>query len=603
MKQHEKPKYSLWQSICFMLDYAWRVQKKAIFLCLGFALLGLVINLVQLFLAPSILLKVEQAAPLPSLAGTIGIFTLVLIFLFGLREYTSKNQMFVQIQVRTTILNDLNEKALTTSYPNVNDPKLHELQKRACESGFSNSAPLEHIWTTLSDLLLNLSGFGVYLAMLSGLDPVLLVVVVVTSVISFFANQHRLTWQYQHMGEVDKAFNQARYFQKTMESPATAKDIRIFGLVPWLQQLRQKAFDLFDDFIVRRDSRLLFTTALDLAMTFLRNGIAYYYLIRLLFSTGMPVSQFLLYFTAFSGFSQWVTGILTQLTELRRETLEISAVQEFLHLPEPFRFEGGTPIPAASEYELRLEGVSFRYPGTEKDILHEMDLTIHPGERLAVVGLNGAGKTTLVKLLCGLYDPDQGRVLLNGRDIRQFNRQEYYRLFSAVFQDFCMPDLTVAQTVAQDYENIDQARVQNVLEKVGLLETVAALPKGTDTHLGKQIFLDGVRLSGGQTQRMMLARALYKDGPILVLDEPTAALDPLAENDIYQKYSQLTKGKTSLFISHRLASTRFCDRILFLQDGAIAEEGTHDQLLAKGGDYARLFQVQARYYQEGRDFT
>lgn len=166
-----------------------------------------------------------------------------------------------------------------------------------------------------------------------------------------------------------------------------------------------------------------------------------------------------------------------------------------------------------------------------------------------------------------------------------------------------MPDLTVAQTVAQTHENIDLDRVQSCLEKAGLTEMVKQLPQGLDTHLGKQIFLDGVRLSGGQTQRMMLARALYKDGPLLVLDEPTAALDPLAENDIYQKYGQMTSGKTSLFISHRLASTRFCDRILFLQDGVIAEQGTHQQLMAQGGGYAQLFDVQARYYQEGRDFA
>lgn len=166
-----------------------------------------------------------------------------------------------------------------------------------------------------------------------------------------------------------------------------------------------------------------------------------------------------------------------------------------------------------------------------------------------------------------------------------------------------MPDLTVAETVAQDYENIDLEKVNACIEKAGLTKTVQQLPKGLDTHLGKEIFLDGVRLSGGQTQRMMLARALYKDGPILILDEPTAALDPLAENDIYMKYNQMTSGKTSVFISHRLASTRFCDRILFLENGHIQEEGTHEQLLAQNGGYAKLFEVQARYYQEGRDFA
>ena len=192
-------------------------------------------------------------------------------------------------------------------------------------------------------------------------------------------------------------------------------------------------------------------------------------------------------------------------------------------------------------------------------------------------------------------------MLLNGQDIRTFNRPQYYELFSAVFQKYLVLDTTIAQCVAQSVDNIDLDRVNTCLEQAGLTEVVAKYPQGPDTHIGREVYLDGVLLSGGQTQRLMLARALYKDGPILVLDEPTAALDPIAENDIYQKYSDMTAGKTSVFISHRLASTRFCDRIIFVADGRIVEEGTHQSLLEKQGAYAQLFEVQSRYYREGGD--
>lgn len=218
---------------------------------------------------------------------------------------------------------------------------------------------------------------------------------------------------------------------------------------------------------------------------------------------------------------------------------------------------------------------------------------------MAVVGLNGAGKTTMVMLLCGFYDPTEGRVLLNGIDIREFNRRQYYELFSAVFQGFSIQDTTIAECVAQTATDIDMDKVNDCLDKAGLTFAIAKFPDGVKTHFGREVYLDGVLLSGGQIQRLMLARALYKDGPILVLDEPTAALDPIAENDIYMKYSEMTAGKTSLFISHRLASTRFCDRIIFVADGGIAEEGTHDELLEKNGAYANLFEVQSRYYREG----
>ena len=192
-------------------------------------------------------------------------------------------------------------------------------------------------------------------------------------------------------------------------------------------------------------------------------------------------------------------------------------------------------------------------------------------------------------------------MLLNGEDIRKYNRRDYYALFSAVFQDFSMLEASVAENVSQKVEGIDEARVWACLEQAGLTEKIQSLPDGIQTKLGRQVYEDGVELSGGETQRLMLARALYKDGPILALDEPTAALDPIAENDIYRKYNEMTAGKTSLFISHRLASTRFCDRILFLADGVIAEEGTHESLIALCGGYAKLFEVQSRYYQEGGD--
>lgn len=603
MKSKKKRQYSIGKVLHYMLHQAWTHQKSVIFLGIAFAALLVVQNLVQLLITPAVLQIVETHGSIVRLLAAIGIFTLLMLFLSGLREYAEKNMMFGRIRVRFFIGREINQKACTTSYPNTQDTEIKQLYGRASQTGFNNDEPQEHIFITLQELLQNIVGFAVYLLLLSGLHPALLIVVILTSIVSFFVNLRCSNWQYLHRHEFEEHHSKIRYLQRVMESPATAKDIRIFGLTPWLKELRQKAYTAYDQLFVNRDRLAFWTAVIDLLLAFLRNGIAYLYLIHLLLTTGMPVSEFLLYFTAFSGFSEWVTGILNNYDALRKEALELSAVLEYLDLPEPFRFSEGTRVPIASSYELQMEHVSFRYPGSDQNIISDMSLTIHPGEKLAIVGLNGAGKTTLVRLLCGLYDPDEGRIMLNRQDIRQFDRREYYKLFSAVFQDFSMPDLTVAETVAQDYENIDLEKVNACIEKAGLTKTVQQLPKGLDTHLGKEIFLDGVRLSGGQTQRMMLARALYKDGPILILDEPTAALDPLAENDIYMKYNQMTSGKTSVFISHRLASTRFCDRILFLENGHIQEEGTHEQLLAQNGGYAKLFEVQARYYQEGRDFA
>ena len=596
-----KPKYSVWQNVRFMLALAWRKGKDVLALCVLFATLSLGINLAQLFIAPVVLAQVEAHAPLPRLLWTIGGFALALILLNGLLGYVDQNTMFGRVRLRISIINDLNEKACTTSYPNTRDPKALKLFEKAQDATRSNSRPAEHIWTTLTGLLLNLAGFAVYLTLLSGLDLGLIGVVAVTTAAGFFISQRINAWGYHHREEESSYQKKIRYIAQNTESIQLAKDIRIFGLGPWLSDIYESTLRLYDAFINRRERIYTGACAVDALLSLARNGIAYAYLIWLTLTEGLPASQFLLYFSAFTGFSTWVTGILQECSTLHKESLDLSTIQEYLHLPEPFHFADGAPVPPADRYELRLDHVTFRYPGTKKPILQDLCLTIRPGEKVAVVGLNGAGKTTLVKLLCGFYDPDEGRVLLNGQDIRQFDRRAYYQLFSTVFQESSELDITVAQTVAQRVDGIDMNKVKACVAKAGLAEKIASLPQGYDTHLGKQVYLDGVELSGGHTQRLMLARALYKDGAFLVLDEPTAALDPIAESDIYQKYNEMTAGKSSVFISHRLASTRFCDRILFIQDGGIAEEGTHEELLQKGGAYAKLFNVQARYYQEGRD--
>ena len=597
----QKPAYSVWQNVRFMVGRAWHSRKSVLWLCLASAGLALALNLAQLLIAPMVLARVEQHAPLAQLLGTIGGFALALILLNGLQGYVKQNTMFSRVDVRMNIISAINNKACTTSYPNTRDPAILRLFEKAKKACATNAHPAEHIWETLTQLLLNLAGFLVYLTLVSGLNPLLVLVVTLTTAAGFFVSRRINEWGFLHREEESAYEKKIQYVRDKAESIHLAKDIRIFGLKDWVDYLYQSTLRLYAAFINRRERIYTGACAVDALLTLARNGIAYFYLIQLTIDQDLPASQFLLYFSAFSGFSTWVTGILQQASTLRQESLDLSSIQEYLHLPEPFRFTGGQPIPQCNAYELRLDHVTFRYPGTDRVILRDINLTIRPGEKIAVVGLNGAGKTTLVKLLCGFYDPDEGRVLLNGTDIRDFNRPDYYRLFSTVFQESSILDITVAETVAQDVEHIDMGRVKDCIAKAGLTEKIESLPQGYDTHIGKNVYLDGVEFSGGQTQRLMLARALYKNGAFLVLDEPTAALDPIAENDIYQKYNEMTAGKSSVFISHRLASTRFCDRILFVKDGIIAEQGTHEELLAQGGSYAKLFDIQARYYQEGRD--
>ena len=598
----DKSKYNVFQNVAWMCSLAWKHRRRVLFFCGLSAVLEILYQLIQLFLGPRILTLVEEAAALQTLLGTIALFTAALFALRFGRGYLEQIDLFARIDVRSVIIGLLGRKCNTTSYPNTLKPEFIKLRDVAHTASDGNQEATEQIWHTLTELCKNVGGFAVYLTILSHLDPILLLVTIATCLAGFWIARRTSGWMYRHRDEEEAYITRKRYIHRVAESVPVAKDIRIFGLQNWINDLYASVHDVYLAFRLRAEKVKLLAELTEAVLTMARNGIAYGYLIQMALLEHLSVGEFLLYFTAISTFTQWVMGILQASLKLHTQSLDISRVREFLDYPEPFRFSGGAALPDRRPYELRLEDVSFRYDGAETDTLRHLNLSIRPGEKLAIVGLNGAGKTTLVKLLCGLLDPTEGRVLLNGVDVRQFNRQEYYGLFSAVFQEFSILNVTIAENIAQNTENIDDARVNACLDQAGLTQAVAQLPQGTKTHVGREVFLDGVLFSGGQTQRLMLARALYKDSPILILDEPTAALDPLAENDIYLKYNDMTAGKTSLFISHRLASTRFCDRIILLADGGIAEEGTHESLLAAGGPYAQLFEVQSRYYQEGREF-
>lgn len=590
----------MWQNTGFMLKTAWEICRSVPFLVVILAAVTAGKTTAEMLIAPVLLGQVEEKVPLWELVWSIVGFSALLFLLSGLCAYLTDNSLFGRITVRLNLLRRIDTKVAETSYPNTLDNDFINSEDKALHSCSSNSQATESIWRTWTDILTNVIGFIVYLLLLSGLNPWLMVIVVVTAVAGYFVNKRINGWGYRHREEEAAYIEKMDYVNRVAAKRTHAKDIRIFGLRDWLEDVWDRTLGLYRSFIARREGIYLWSNVVDLVLTFVRNGIAYAYLIWLALEQGLPASEFLLYFNTVSGFTQWITGILEKFSVLHTQSLDISTVREFLEWPEPFKFDDGEPLDADPDksYEICLEDVSYRYPYGDEDILSHISLTIHPGEKLAVVGLNGAGKTTLVRLVCGFLDPTYGRVLLNGEDIRKYDRRDYYALFSAVFQDFSILEASVAQNVAQRVNGIDEARVWECLDKAGMTRTVQELPSGLETPVGRQVYEDGVELSGGQTQRLMLARALYKNAPVILLDEPTAALDPIAENDIYMKYSEMTHGRTSLFISHRLASTRFCDRILFMEHGKIAEEGTHASLMTLDGGYAHLFQVQSRYYQD-----
>lgn len=601
MKEKIKPKHTALSNVWFMVKLAWDYQEKKVLLfCLLTAGCHVIRDLIELYSSPTILAVVERHGMIWELFLTIAGFVLGKMLVSAALEYIQVNELFGKVTIRSYIIYKINKKAATTSYVNVDDAEFQNLLTKTQDATCSNNTASEQIWDTLTKLLQNVFGVLIYATLISKIHPLFVVVIAATTMISYAVTHYVNEYGYRHKEEEAEYSKKLYYLEECAQELGTAKDIRIFGLRDWLESIHDKTMCAYLAFREKAENMYIWGHVTNLIMTILQNGLTYIYLINLVVQKELDVAQFLLLFSAVSGFAGWVSGILNDVSTLHRQSLDISCIRECLEYREPFLFEKGKAISKQEDtaYEICLEHVSFRYPNAEKDTLTDIDLTLKAGEKLAVVGLNGAGKTTLVKLICGFLDPTTGRVLLNGTDIREYNRLDYYRMFSAVFQNFSVLASTIAANVAQTEDHIDMERVAACIEKAGLKTKIESLPKGYDTHLNHSVYDDAMMLSGGETQRLMLARALYKDAPFIVLDEPTAALNPIAEANMYQTYHEMTKGKSSVYISHRLASTRFCDRIILLDHAKICEEGTHEQLLELGGKYAELYEVQSKYYKE-----
>lgn len=585
--------YSMGSSLLYSLRHTW-AQRKVLLVCCGLLALGtLLLPLVELYLPKAVLAQLETGAAIRTLCLTLLGFTAALAVLRVLNVWMEDSIYRYRREMLRYWLRMKNRKAYTADYEQFDTADFMAAQEKAARG----ADDMGDIYICLATMCAGVLGFAAYLGILMRLGwwiaPVTALCAVATSVLRMRAARRKNAgrdewWRYN---------KKLRYIVQKGSDATAAKDIRLFGIADWFRDVFTAQLRLYADWDRGMERGLLLADLADCVLTICREGLAYGVLLHAVWSGEMTASDFVLCFAAVSGFSQWIGSLFTQFTRLHQACLDIGNFRAFVERPDTFRRGDGV---TAEPYlhgpaELRLERVSYRYPGADHDTICCLDLTICPGERVAVVGLNGAGKTTLVKLLCGLIDPTEGRVLYGGVDVRDFDRAGYYRLFSAVFQESCILPRSIAENIAQGAA--DEERVWACLEQAGLGEKIRSLPEGIHSRLDRSFYADAVELSGGETQALLLARALYKQAPVVVLDEPTAALDPIAESALYQRYSALSAGRTSVYISHRLASTRFCDRVLYLDHGEIAEEGSHERLMAARGRYYELFEIQSRYYQ------
>ena len=391
---------------------------------------------------------------------------------------------------------------------------------------------------------------------------------------------------------------------------AVGKEIRLYSMQESLFGIYHKLQDLTLKFVKKGFNLMELCNYVYYLTNFLLNAAIYGFLgFKVLVQRLITVGDFSLYLNAITTFNNSMQQMIAAYIAICDNGQYLKDYFDYMDLKSRYDTTGRSLPAASTELIFALENVSFCYPYQSEASLKNVRFTLNNRERLAIVGENGAGKTTLIKLLMRLYEPTEGRILLNGMDIREINYRQYLSLFASVFQDFKLFAFRIADNITSLHNSPEDGfshadvpqNIRECLDKAGLLEKIESLDKGLDTYLYKLYEEDGVELSGGESQKLAIARALYKDAPVIILDEPTAALDPRAEYEIYTRIFEMVANKTSVFISHRLSSTRFCDRIIVLKKGEIVENGSHDELLARQGYYAELFNMQAQFYTDTKN--
>ncbi len=596
----EKPKYGLLGNLLFVMrgirEFDWKL-----FLWVGlndvFSALG---QMVPLIFPKLIIDKLTNGGGARQVVLLALSFGAAMFVTSGVTNLTNNIISIRMISARLRFIAKSGYKFMTMDFQNLENPDILDLSQKGDRAYNDNNSGVEGVMHRLQSSLghiLTLAGTATVLSIMG--TEILLVVLAVLSinfVISGIARK-------KDKAENDKLapfWRKLNYLTYTVSDFAYAKDIRLFGMKGFiLGRYGDEQKSVFKGFM-KIQKMWLGVRGMQAVTALLQQVALYAYLCLRVLAGTINIGSFVLYLTSINTFASELNGLFDDIQSLQQQSAVICDLRSFLDLPDPDSGEATPPESVHTEGAvIEFENVSFRYPGSDKYALKDVSFTIRPHEKLAVVGLNGAGKTTFIKLLMRLYTPLSGRILLNGVDIREYKRKEYFKLFSAVFQEIQLFAFTLAENVSmREYDKTDFSRAAEALERAGLKDKLDSLEKGLDTAMLKVIDEDGVEFSGGENQKLVLARALYKDAPFVVLDEPTAALDALAEERLYREFDGLTKDKTAIYISHRLASTRFCDRVAMFEEGSIIECGTHEELIAKRGKYAELFNVQAKYYRE-----
>ena len=600
-EEKRKPKYGLLSCVSYIYRLLWQTERSLVFVGIVTIPVSVILAAFTLYTPSVVIRQLETQNRFSKVALVVfGLLLGKLLFDFvntviGQKINNAEHHVLMQMSYKFQLYQ------LGRDWYHRYNPEVKKSDTRAMEAKQNNHTAGVHFPMDFANILATILKFFLFGTVIATLHPVIILLLAAGCLITFLIGAWERKKNWNERDAENAVQNKLWYMSwKVSHDFKMGKDIRLYCMQEPMHNRMRELHDESLDIRKRKERRSLVNGVVSFLTVLIRDGAAYVFLIYKAVSGEMDAAAFLLYFSAVTSTANTMGEILSMMGRVSQGAMQVSDFREAMETEDKLNRGEGIPVPTAP-FSIEFKNVSFRYPEGEKKVLDNVSFKIEAGEKIALVGLNGAGKTTLTMLMCGMLLPDEGEILLDGHTLYEYNRDEMYALFGFVPQQFNLLPISVAGNIActANEEETDRNRVQYCLETAGLWEKIASLPLGMNTPLNREVNKDGVELSGGEIQKLLLARLLYKKPLCMVLDEPTAALDPIAEDAMYRRYNEISSHSTSVFISHRLASTRFCDRILFLDGAKFTEEGSHEELMAAGGKYKELFDIQSKYYKEG----